>query len=443
MKIVITGVGETGHYLAEILLKEGHDLVLVEKNKRVAKQAQNELDAQIVTGDGGNALTLEPLVDETTDLFVALTDRDETNIIGTLIARRFGVQRAITRVSDPTNLIHPLLTDDPQVSTLNSEMVVSRDLTHLVGNPSADEIEFFAHGKAEMVRMDVADDAKILGTPLRDVKVPDSWLVVGVVRNGKLHIASGDLALKQKDQVLAVGDPAKYREVEQLLGLHAEKVKRVILIGMNDISSKLARALKKRGIEIRLIEESNELAERAAAELNGVLIFRGDGTSDEILEQAGVEQADYLIALTEDDESNVLISLLAKEKGVKKVLALTAKPQYQRIIEKIGIDAVVNPRSAMVEEVIRCIEHGSLKGLRILEQGQGRMLEFTIEHKSKVVGVPLSDIELPKQSLIGSIVRREEVIIPRGKDRIRVGDHIVVFSSEASHAQVERLFLGK
>jgi len=228
--------------------------------------------------------------------------------------------------------------------------------------------------------------------------------------------------------------------MEQLLGLHSDKVKRVILIGMNEITAKLAAALSRRGIEVRLIEENKYLADQAAAKLKNVLILHGDATSDEILEQAGIEHADYLIALTRDDESNVLISLLAKEKGVRRVMALIQKPHYKKIIEKIGIDSVVNPRSAMVDEIIRCLFRGSLTKVQIFESGEGRMMEFTIAKTSKIVGMPLSKIKLPGQCLIGAIVRGEEVIIPGGKDRFKIGDRIVVFSGESDHTRVERLF---
>jgi len=440
MKIVMTGLGDTGRYLAEVLLKEGHDLALIEKSSRVVKEAQEQFDAQIVQGDGANALVLEPLIDETTDLFIALTDKDESNVIATLIARRFGAKRAIVRVSDPANLIHPLLTDDPEVTMINAEMVVSRDLTRLIGNPSADEIEFFANGKAEMVRLHVSDGAPVLGVKLAHIKIPSSWLLVAVVRKGHFQIVTGDVELQAKDQVIAIGDPAKYREMEQLLGLRAEKVKRVVAIGMNAITSKLAQAITRRGIEFRVIEENKILAEKAAAELDHVLIIRGDATSDEILEQAGVDQADYVVVLTNDDENNVLISLLVKERGVPRVVSLIQKPQYKRIIDKIGIDAVVSPRSAMVDEIIRCLKRGSLTGVQIFEGGNGRIMEFTILQRNKVTDIPLSKIKLPSNCIIGAIVRGEEVIIPRGPDRIRVGDKIVVFSTEANHKQVEQLF---
>jgi trk system potassium uptake protein len=440
MKIVIAGIGETGRFLAENLLKQGHDLVIIEIRSDAVKQAQEHLDAQIIAGDAASALVLEPVVDESTDLFVALTDRDETNVVATMIARRFGAKHAVSRMNDPANLIHPLLTDDPEVSMLNADMIVSRDLTRLVGNPTADEIEFFANGKAEMIKLHANENSLATTQPLKNLTIPDSWLFIGAVREGVFQIASGDFTLKADDQVLAVGNPTKHKELENLLGLHVEKVRRVILVGMNPISVKLANTLKKRGIEIRLIEESVDSADRAAAELTGVLVFKGNGTSEDILDQAGAEQADYLIALTSDDENNVLICLLAKEKGVKRVVALTQKAQYQRIVEKIGIDSVVSPRSAMVDEIIRCIHRGSLAGFSILAGGSGRMMEFTVHRGCKVVDVPLAKLKLPDQSLIGAIVRGDEVIIPRGKDRIKVGDHIVVFSTLTDFSPVERLF---
>ncbi|MCB9799411.1 MAG: Trk system potassium transporter TrkA [Candidatus Omnitrophica bacterium] len=440
MKIVILGIGETGYYLAQLLSQEKHDLILIEKDAKKVQYATEHLDVQIIHGDGANALVLEPLLDEKTDFFIAATDRDEVNILATLIARNFGTQRALVRVSDPTNLIHPLLTDDPKVSVLNAEMAVAKDLTRLVGNPSADEVEFFANGKAEMMRLHVADDSGIIFKSLKDIQVPDSWLIIAATRRGEFSIVSGDFIIQPGDQLLVIGNPEKSREIESLLGLHPVKVRRVILIGYNSISAQLARVFRRRNIEVRLIEEDKHKAEVASAELHGVLVINGDGTNDEILSQAGIDQADYVLALTHDDESNVLISLLAKEKKVRRVIAMTLKPQYNPIIEKIGIDCVVNPRSAIVDEIVRSIHHQDLSGLTILEGGKGRMMEFVIQKEVRLCGTPLTRIRLPKQTLIGAIVRGEKLIIPRGNDRIQPDDHVVVFTTQTAIAEVKKIF---
>ncbi|MCI0597345.1 MAG: NAD-binding protein, partial [candidate division Zixibacteria bacterium] len=176
------------------------------------------------------------------------------------------------------------------------------------------------------------------------------------------------------------------------------------------------------------------------ASLDGVLVLHGDGTSGEILEQAGIEETDYLLALTRDDENNILISLLAKEKKVDRVIALAHKPQYRAIIERIGVDSVVNPRSAMVDEIIRCTHLETLSGVSILEGGKGQMMEFEIKKKSRIVDVPLAKIRMPKQTLIGAIVRKDQLIIPRGGDRISVGDRVVVFAGSSVLSQVKQLF---
>jgi trk system potassium uptake protein TrkA len=414
MKIVVAGIGEIGYYLSDILLKEGHDLVLIDKSEAKLRYMSERIDAQMTLGNSASALTLEPIVDESTDIFVAVTDSDETNVVSTLIARRFGAQRAIVRITDPSNLIHPLLTDDPKVSVLNPEMIVSKDLSRLVGNPYADAIEFFAHGKAEMLKLHIGESAPIVSKKLKDIEVPHSWLFIAKVRDGDFSIVSGETAFEAGDQAVLMGSPEKSKEIESLLGLHAAKVKRVVLVGYNEISSNLAQALRKRNIEVRLIEEDKERAELASANLDDVLVIQGDGSSEEILDQAGVDQTDYLLALTNDDESNVMISLLAKEKKVKRVMALSSKKQYKSIIEKIGIDTVLNPRAAMVDEIIRCIHHEQLSGINIFEGGVGRMIEFVVRKKTKHVDVPLSKVKLPKYILIGAMVRHEQLIIPRG-----------------------------
>jgi len=442
MKIIVLGLGETGYYLAQLLLKQGHDLILIEKNRKKVALAQEELDAQIVCGSGSDALVLEPLIEDDVDFFVAVTDNDEVNIVATLIARKFGVQHGIVRVSHTSNLIHPLLTDDPKVSVLNAEITAAKDVVRLVGNPSADEIDFFANDKVEMMKLDVTEDATVAFKALRDIHIPKSWLFVAVLRRGEFTIASGDTVVEPGDHVLVIGDPKKSAEIEKLLGLKSIEVKRVIIVGVSDISYKLARSLIGRGIDVRLIEENKELAEQASGALDGVLVLNGDGSNEEILSQAGIDQADYVLALTDDDENNVLISLLAKEKNVRRVVVLAQKRQYKNIVEKIGIDSVINPRSAMVDEILRFIHGKEVTDINILEGGKGQMIEFAIEKKTKAVGVPLSKLKLPKQSLVGAIVRKEGLIIPRGNDKIKIGDRIIVFTTQSVLSDVKRMFVG-
>lgn len=442
MKIVVLGLGETGYYLAQLLLKQGHDLVLIERDPKKVALAQEDLDAQIVMGSGSDALVLEPLVDEDVDFFIAVTDNDEVNIVATMIARKFGVQRGIVRVCKTSNLIHPLLTDDPKVSVLNAEITAAKDVVRLVGNPSADEIDFFANDKVEMMKLDVSEESQVAHKALRDIHVPKSWIFVAILRKGEFQIASGDSVIEPGDHVLVIGDPKKSDEIEKLLGLQSIEVRRVIIVGTNDISYKLAHSLVRRGIDVRIIEENKELAEKASGDIDGALVLNGDGTNEELLNQAGIDQCDYVLALTEDDENNVLISLLAKEKNVRRVVVLTQKRQYKHIVEKIGIDSVINPRSAMVDEILRYVHGKELTDINILEGGKGQMIEFTIEKKTKAVGVPLSKLKLPKQSLVGAIVRKDNLIIPRGGDKIKIGDRIIIFTTQSVLSDVKRMFAG-
>ncbi len=440
MKIVISGVGETGYFLSQILLREGHDLVLIEQNDKVYRNAQEHLDAQIILGNGANPLILEPVVDEDTDLFLALTDNDPTNILSSLIARRFGAKRCIVRIGDSAHLIHPLLTDDPKISVVNAEMAVSKDLIRLVGNPAADEIEFFGGGKAEMMKLHVSSACPIIHKKLKEIQIPDSWLFIAVTRRGQFMVLSGESVLEPGDHLLIMGDPQKNREIEDLLGLKPFEVHRVIIIGSTEIAESVARSLQKKGIEVRIVEDNAECAEKAAARLDDILVLHGDGTSDEVLAQAGIEQTDMVLALTGDDESNILISLLAKERKVTRVVALAQKPQYKSIIEKIGIDTVLSPRYAMVDEIMRSIHHEDISAINILEGGQGQMMEFVVREKTRYVDVPLANVKLPKRTLIGAIVRGDELIIPRGSDRIQVGDRIVVFTMRSALKEAKKIF---
>lgn len=442
MKIVVLGAGITGMGIAEILLREGHDLVMIEKNLAQFQAAEDKLDARVVLGDASSAMVLEPLIDETTDLLIAVANRDDVNIIATLIARKFGVKRAIVRVKHSSNLIHPLLTDDPYVSAINSDISVARDLLTLVVNPTADEAELFANGRVEMLKLHVADDASIISKKLKDIDVPADWIFVARIRDGVFTIADGETDIRKHDQFLLIGDPERTAAIENLLGLHPIKVKRLVIIGYNPISDHLARMLKARSVDVRMIESDPDLARKAAERLNGVLVINGDETSAEVFEQAGVGQAECVVAVTSDEEQNILISLLAKERKVPRVLTLVQKPQYKSVIEKIGIDAAVSPRQAMVDEIIRCIYHQDMTGITMVEGGKGSMIELTIREDNKFIGITLQKIKLPKDTMIGAIIRAEKLILPRGKDELKKDDKVILFSTKAAVGEVKKVFVG-
>ncbi len=438
MRIIILGTGEVGSFLANNLADE-HDIVIIEKDRQRYEHAKDHLDALLIHGEGDNPHTLKQAEIEKADIMLAVSGDDKTNILASIISHTFGINRIIARIRDPEYFEYPEVIQIPQITVVNSGILVAEKIANLMSTPFAWKTETFASGKIRMLKLRIEDNSPIEGKKLSEMDPPQAWIFVAISRDGVISIPTGETRLKKGDYVFALGIPSISDKLESLLGVTREKVELAIISGGGRVGRRVAKTLLENGIQVRLIETDHSRAELIAEELPEVMVFDGDATNKEILKEAGAAYADHYVALTGDDEKNVLSALLAKNLGTKRSTVLYTKPDYIDLIESIGVDRAISVRLSTANEILSMLHLKGVAHIALIEEGKAEILEFVIHEKSKILGIPLHKAGFPKNSIVGIAVRGNEIMIPRGNYVSEIGDMLIIFSLPEAVKTVEKI----
>jgi trk system potassium uptake protein TrkA len=436
MRIVIIGAGQVGAFLARNLSAE-HDIVIIEKDKDTVERIKENLDVLIIEGDGDNPVVLKEAEIEKADIMLAVSGDDKTNIMASSWSASVGVPKIIERIRDINYLEYPKLLEKPKVYIVNPGAIIAEKIISLIGSPFAWKTETFAMGKINMLKLKVEESTPIAGQRLRDLGPAKAWIFVALSREGEITIPTGETRLKAGDYIFALGVPDVMSKLKDLFGVEDRAVKTVIIVGCGRLGLGVARALSDKGIKVKLIDNDPERALIAAEEMHNVLVFKGDATDTETLEEAGVESADYFLALTGDDENNVLSALLAKNLGAERTTVLYTKPDYIDVIEAIGVDRAISVRLSVANEILSLLHIGGVAHVALVEEGKAEVLEVNITQKSKILGIPLKDIDFPEGSIVGIALRDKEVIIPRGDYVPAIDDKVIIFTLPEAFKKVE------
>ena len=443
MRILVVGDGKVGHTLAEQLISEGHDVVIIDRDDEVVRKAEDILDAMCIHGNGANAKTLIDASVEKTDIVVAATASDETNMLCCLVAKRLGAKYTIARIRDPeyneslTLLQHELGID----MTLNPERATALEISRLLRFPYATNIESFAKGYVEMVEFRVQEGDPIVGLPLKALpaKLPNlpRVLYCAVEREGEVTIPNGDFVPHVGDRVHVAGEMVTITQFFRLLGRTAKRVKNVMLMGGSRVSYYLAKLLSPAGIHVTLIEIDPEKAEALGEQLPHTDVIVGDGTDQELLEQENLTGMDAFVALSDRDEENLMTGLYAQRQGVQKVIVKNNRLAFNAVIENLGLDCLVSPRIITCDTLLRYVrarvnaEGAAVQKLYRLVDGKAEALEFIAREGDPYIGIPLKDLDVRKSTLVAVILHRSKVIVPFGDSVIQAGDHVVVVANES------------
>jgi len=436
MRIVIIGAGQVGAFLARNLSAE-HDIVIIEKDKDTVERIKENLDVLIIEGDGDNPVVLKEAEIEKADIMLAVSGDDKTNIMASSWSASVGVPKIIVRIRDINYLEYPKLLEKPKVYIVNPGAIIAEKIISLIGSPFAWKTETFAMGKINMLKLKIEESTPIVGQRLRDLGPAKAWIFVALSREGEITIPTGETRLKAGDYIFALGVPDVMSKLKELFGVEDRAVKTVVIVGCGRLGLGVARALSDKGINVKLIDNDPERALIAAEEMHNVLVFKGDATDTETLEEAGVESADYFLALTGDDENNVLSALLAKNLGAERTTVLYTKPDYIDVIEAIGVDRAISVRLSVANEILSLLHIGGVAHVALVEEGKAEVLEINITQKSKILGMPLKDIDFPEGSIVGIALRDKEVIIPRGDYVPAIDDKVIIFTLPEAFKKVE------
>ncbi len=438
MRIVILGAGQVGSFLAKNLSSE-HEIVIIEKDKATVERLRELLDVLIIEGDGDNPQILKEAEIDKCDIMLAVSGDDKTNILASSWSASVGVAKIIVRIRDRNYLDYPKILERPKVYIVNPGAIMAEKIISLISSPYAWKTETLAMGKIKLLKLKVEEDTPIVGSRLKDIGPAKAWIFVALSKNGEIMIPTGDTRLESGDYIFALGKPDVLSKLKELFNVEDTPVKSVVIVGCGRLGLGVAKALSEKGIKVKLIDSDPERALVAAEQMHNVLVFKGDATDTETLKEAGVESADYFIALTGDDEENVLSALLAKNLGAKRTTVLYTKPDYIDVIEAIGVDRAISVRLSVANEILSLLHIGGVAQVALVEEGRAEVIQVDITQKSKILGKALKDIDFPEGSIVGIVLRHNEVVIPRGDYVPEIDDKVIIFTLPEALKKVENI----
>jgi trk system potassium uptake protein TrkA len=446
MRILILGAGDVGFHLAQQLAREDHDVTIIEQDRTRARTIQDAMDGLVIEGNGASLTTLERAGIERMDLLLAVTSHDEVNLMACLSAAQYKVPKRIARVSKPDYYDHTGILPPERLGVdlmINPERECALETYQLLQSAAATEFAQFEGGIVQLIGVRVKEGAPVAGKRLLEIgKVAPELraLVVAIGRGGQTIIPGGGTRIEPGDQAFIMGEASHMADVLTLAGYDRFNLRRVVIAGGSREAWFLARLLEEHRIECTILEADRARAVNLAERLTRSLILHGDATDLELLEMEAIGDSDGFVAYTGSDETNLLSCLLAKSLGARKVISLIDRFDYVPLVSRVGVDAAVSPRVAAVNAILSHVRRGSVLAVAMLKGTRAEGIEFDVSPRFPFAGKPLSEVRFPKGSLIGAIVRGDQVIIPRGADVIRVGDRVIVFVLTEVAREVEALF---
>lgn len=454
MRVIICGAGQVGSSIARQLAAEANDVTVIDSSPDLIQKISDSLDVKGIVGYASHPNILEQAGAADTDMIIAATYSDEVNMVACQVAHAlFNVPTKVARVRQQVYMEpeyrHLFSREHLPIDVIISpELEVARAVARRLKAPGAMEMIPLADGRVRLVGVRVRADCPIINTPLRQLTAlfPDLNInVVGIIRGEKRFVPRGDDQMLPRDEVYFVVDSEHVARAMAAFGHDEPEAHRIIIVGGGNIGFCLATLLEEQqpSLAAKLIEKDRGRAEVIAQRLLRSMVLHGDALDPEILEEANVRKAEAVIALTNDDETNILVSLLAKRYGCERTIALVNKQTYAPLIGFLDIDVVVNPRAITVSTILQHVRRGRIRAVHSIGDGFGEILEIEALETSGIVGVPIRDAKLPAGAIVGAILRDGEVIIPHGASVIRPKDRVVLFSMETAIKKVERMFAVK
>ncbi len=446
MKVIIVGAGKVGFHLAERLSEQNQDVVVIESDPDRAEETSDQLDVMTIVGNGASLPVLEQAGVRGANILMAVTSKDEVNMIACLAAARMGVGYTIARVSNPEyHESGSVLSQD----TLGIDLMINParesawETFHLLRSPAATDVASFANGRLQLLGLMVKEGAPVAGKTLAQLGRElegTHYVLTAILRDQETIIPTGTTRIEAGDQVYLLSLTTEAHLIPPLAGYEEYKLRRVMIAGGSPEGAYLAEILAQYHIETTIIERDRKRCLELAEALPKALVLNGDATDLELLELEGVAGMDGYLAATSSDDTNMLSSLIAKQAGAKKVVSLISEFDYLPLASKVGIDAAVSPRISAVNAILRYVRRGRVTSVATLKGIDAETIQFTVTENSQVAGKALKDLAFPKGSLIGSIIRGDDLMIPRGDSVIRPGDEVIVFALPDAISEIERAF---
>ncbi|MCF7537258.1 Trk system potassium transporter TrkA [Pseudomonas petrae] len=450
MKIIILGAGQVGGTLAEHLASEANDITVVDTDQDRLRALGDRLDIRTVHGRGSFPTVLRQAGADDADMLVAVTSSDETNMVACQVAYTlFQTPTKIARVRESAYLTRSGLFANGAIPVdvlISPEQVVTHYIKRLIEYPSALQVIDFAGGKVQMVAVKAYYGGPLVGQQLRQLRthMPNvDTRVAAIFRRDRPIIPQGDTVIEADDEVFFIAAKADIRAVMGEMRRLDESYKRIVIAGGGQIGERLAEAIENR-YQVKIIEMNPARCRHLSDTLNNTVILQGSSSDRDLLVEENIDNADLFLALTNDDEANIMSSLLAKRLGAKKVMTIINNPAYVDLVQGGEIDVAVSPQLATIGTLLAHVRRGDIVSVHSLRRGAAEAIEIVAHgdaKSSKVIGKAIMHINLPPGTTIGAITRADQVIIAHDSTVIESGDHVVMFLVDKKYIRdVERLF---
>ena len=441
MNIIIVGCGKVGQTLAEQLNEEGNNITVIDIDAKALKTVTNNSDVMGVTGNGATYAVQKEAGIERADLLVAVTDSDELNLLCCMVARKTGNCQTIARIRDPeySNETNFLKNEFGLAMVINPEYAAASEIARVLRFPSAIKIDTFGNGKIELLKFKLPEHSPLVNLKVREIStvLGCDVLVCTIERDSEVYIAKGNFSFEEKDIISIIATPKNASEFFKKINHKLHSVKDVMIVGGGKITQYLAEMLLERnGVSVKVIEEDRRLCENLCIQMPDLTVINGDPVERDILLEEGIENTSAFVALTEQDEENILLSLFAKNVGKGKLVTKIARTDFDDIMNPLDLDSIIIPKNITADMILQYVRSkkssigSNVETLYNIIKGKVEAAEFAIKEESEITGTPLMELHFKDNVLIASILRNNKVIIPRGHDMILPGDNVIVVSKQ-------------
>lgn len=451
MKIIICGAGQVGFNIARHLATDNNDVTVIERSTALIDKIRSSLDVQVIQGHASHPDMLEQAGTADADMIIAVTQADEVNMVACQIAHSlFDVPTKVARIRAQSYLDpvwQDLFSRDhmPIDVIISPEIEVARAIIRRLEVPGAFDMIPFGGDRIRVVGVKLTEDCPVVDTPLRQLTdlFPDlNAVIVGILRDEKLIVPTGDDQLLVGDDIYVSVDTLHMERALQVFGHEEQEARRVLILGAGNVGRFLAQQIQLThpSVKVKIIEYNADKAELAAEQLSEAVVLKGDAMDVDLLHEANIRETEAVVAVTNDDEVNILAALLAKREGATKAITLINNQTFGPLANSLGIDVTVDPRETTVSSILQHMRRGRIRGLRAVAGGRAEIIEGEALETSVLVGKPLREIRLPTGIIVGGVLREDTVIVPKGDTIIERGDRVIIFAIASMVKKVEKYF---
>lgn len=444
MRVIIVGAGEVGYQIARFLTLEGIDVIVIDQDREKLRRISEELDVAVIEGGGGDPSVLKEAGADKADILLAVTNSDETNMIACLLGKAmFNIPRKIARIRNPDYFFNKNLLGRENLDidpAINPELEVSKAIVRLLEIPFSTDVEDFEEGIIKVIGFKVDDGNPLVGKALKDLRerVGKNFIVGIIERGERVIIPTGKDVINGEDIIYLPIRKTDIADIAEALQVSTRPSKKVMIAGGGKIGYYVASMMEGKA-DIKIIEKDPERCKFLSRFLGRSLILQGDCADQKLLLEENIEDMDVFVAVTNNEELNIMASLLARKLGVSKSIAIVNRTDYIPLAHSLGLQAVLSPRLITASSILRYVRRGDILSLTAIAEDRAEIIESRVGDTSALKDKALKDIKLPDNTLIGMIIRDDRMIIPSGSDIIRKGDKLIIFTLRESIKEMEKV----